>query len=195
MELIDRDKRDGYIYDVAIKGLDANFWANVTGTPTVATGKIRLNAATMASYILHEFPDIEFLLTIPAAPTSGDVRQFGLLISSSQAVGAAYFDITGTTFSAKVFDNAGNVTSKVITWDAGNWSNKAVLYRITQEADIIRFWTGVITAGVAAYTLQATIAAPVSGLPSNALPILIKNGNSDNMDLTYVNVKRAAGIV
>lgn len=197
MELLNRDKRDGYVYDVAIKGLDANFWANVTGTPTVSSGKIRLNAAKMASYMLHEFADVEFLLTIPAAPTAGDVRQFGLKASSATTMGACYFDIAGTVFTAKVFDNQGNSKSVTITWNAA-WTNAATLFRIVWEADRIQFWTGIVTAGIAAYTLNATIASPqdLGSVPYDiALPVLINNANADNMDLTYLAVRNAAGIV
>lgn len=196
MEKLNRDKRDGYVYDAAIKGLDANFWANITSAPTVSAGKLRFNAAKAASYILHEYGDVEFLLTVPAAPTSGDVRQFGLSGSSAKTFGAVYFDITGAVFSAKVYDNSGNSKSVTITWNA-SWTNVATLYRIIWDTDRVQFQVGIVTAGVVAYTIVATIAMPqdIGSVPYVALPILINNGNADNMDLTYVVVRNAAGIV
>lgn len=194
MELLNRDKRDGYIYDCSIKGLDSNFWANVTGTPTVSTGKIRLNAATMASFILHEFADIEFGMNIPAVPTSGDSRRFGFFSPAAPNVGAAYFDITGTVFTANVLDASGNLKQVTLTFTAG-WAATETIYRITFEKDIVRFWVGTLSANISTWILLTTIAAPQTGLSIMPLPVYIKNGNSDNVDLTYMAVRQAAGIV
>jgi hypothetical protein len=190
-----KDKRDGYVYDVKIKGIDANFWANVTGTPTLSSGTIVLNATTISSFILHEFADVEFLLKVPVKPTSGDVRQWGLFGPTATTYGAIYFKVAGTVFTANVVDDQGNLTSKTLTWDDTDWTNVSTLFRIVCLPDRIQFWTGIVTAGVAAYTLQATIASPISGLPITALPITIQNGNADNMVLSYLVVRNAAGIV
>ena len=189
-----KDKQDGYVYDVKIKGLDANFWANVIGTPTVSNGTIVFNVAEASSYILHEFSDIEFFVTVPAAPTSGDVRQIGLFAPTAKTFGAVWFDITGAVFSAKVADNSGNITSVTIPWVAG-WTNTAVAYRIKWLPDGIQFLIGKVSGGVITYTLLATIASPVSGLPYTALPITINNGNADNMSLAFIECRKSAGIV
>src|ERR1700735_3287923 len=117
MELEHRDKRDSYVYDPVIKGLDTSFWSAVTGTATVSTGTLVLNAATLASFGLHEFvQEADFMLTIPAIPTSGDARRFGFVAPASFNIGAVYFDTTGTTFSANVYDNSGNHYTLPITW-------------------------------------------------------------------------------
>src|SRR4029077_11207968 len=104
-EVIHLDKREGYIYDPVVKQYDTTFWKTMTGTPTVSSNKLRYNAAASASYLLHMFADIEFMVNVPVKPTSGDVRQWGLKNQAETARGAIYFDITDTTFSIKAIDD------------------------------------------------------------------------------------------
>ena len=65
MELLDKDKRDGYIYDVIIKQYDSQFWKTTTGTPAVSSNKLRFTSAAAVSYLLHQYGDSQ-----PDAPTS-----------------------------------------------------------------------------------------------------------------------------
>jgi hypothetical protein len=187
MELINKDKRDGYIYDPIIKQYDASFWKTTTGTPAMSSNVLRFTSAAAASYLLHMFADVEFSFTIPTAPTGGDVRQFGFRMPASDALGGVYFDITDTVFSIKVVDNFGvTTTTTPITWSAG-WTNKAASYRIRWEKDQINAYVN----GV----VKATISAPITDIPENALALRIVNGNADNMDLNYLAVRRAASII
>jgi hypothetical protein len=192
MHLENRDKRDSLIYDPQIKGYDNTFWANVSGTPTIASSKIRYNAATSASFMLFEFVELlNFSITVPAAPTSGDSRRWGLLAPATgtvSAIGAVYFDITGAVFTVHVVDSAGNDQSQTITWSTGNWDGHAIVYGIAWEADRVQFWVnGSIVATFGAISNKT--------IPFTALPLYIKNGNSDNMDVGYVDVRGAAGMI
>ena len=189
MELLNLDKRDGYIYDPAIKGLDANFFAQLAGTTTVASSKLRYNAATNASFLEHEFGRIVYSLTIPVKPTAGDSRRWGLYAPGASAdMGAIYFDITGAVFTVVVIDSQGNSRSSTITWLDPTWTNTPIKFEIDWAPDRIQFW---VNGGIVATFAQISTA----GIPFIALPLYVKNGNADNMDLSYICVKRAAGIV
>ena len=190
MELLNRDKRDGYIYDPIIKGVDSNYWSQIAGTITVASNKLRFNAATGASFLLHEFVDqLDFIVNVPVKPTSGDSRRFGLYSpAGSSQQGAIYFDITDTAFTVVVIDSFGQSQTLTLTWDDTNWTAKDILFRIKWEPDIVQFWVDGSILGTFSTTSSASI-------PFVGLPIYIKNGNADNMDITYVAVRRAAGIV
>ena len=188
MELLDRDKRDGYIYDPALKGLDAYFWKTITGTPaTTGSGtsvKIRLTSAEMASFIEHEYADAEFYVNVPVKPTAGDARHWGFKMVGATTPGAVYFDIAGTVFTVKSTDSFGNTESTTLTWVDGTYSAKEIVFRINWEPDGIFF-----------YISGAIVAQHSTRIPSNALALDIKNGNADNMDTGMVVVKKAAGIV
>ena len=183
-EVFQKDKRDGYYYDPIVKQYDPTFWKTVTGTPAMSGNVLRFNAAEASSYMQHIFSDIELQLTIPAAPTGGDVRQFGFRNPSSDKTGAVYFDITGTTFSIKSADNFGVVTTTTLTWLAG-YTATATLFRLRWEPDQIVVLINNLKV--------ATISN--NAIPPNALCLTINNGNSDNMDLGYAAIRRAASIV
>lgn len=189
MELEHRDKRDSYIYDPVIKGFDGSFWSTITGTPTVSNGAIVLNAATIASYGLHEFvQQLDFNLLIITAPAGGQSRRFGLYSpAGGSAAGYAYFDVTGTVFTVNISDNSGNVQSAAITWQSA-WTNNPITYGIHWETNRIQFWiNGAI---VATFSPTATAA-----IPFGALPLYVKNGVADNSAINWINVLRPAGIV
>lgn len=189
MQLENRDKRDSLIYDPQIKGFDASFWSQLSGTTTVASGKLRYNAASSASFILFEFADLfNFMVNVPVQPTSGDSRRWGLFSPATGNIGAMYFDITGAVFTVKVVDSSGNVQSKTITWNNAAWSANDIVYGIAWTPDRVQFWiNGAI---VATFGILAG-----NTIPFTALPLYIKNGNADNMDVSYVDVRKAAGIV
>ena len=201
--MLHRDKRDGMLYDSAIKGFDTNFWKAIVGTPTV-TGSanaqvLQFNVQSAASYLLLGFADVEFALTIPTTPTAGHSRQFGLISPAQLNAGAVfpdggiYFDITGTAFTIKVYDNAGAVHSKTLTWSAG-YTNALTLFRFRWEADqIFVYINGVIVASFA--HADPNIAGGPVDIPFEELPIYINNGVADNMTLSWIQVKRAASFV
>ena len=186
MELYNQNKRDGYVYDPIIKGYDSSFWATTTGTPAMSGTVLRFNASAASTYLQHEYADVEFDMTVPAVPTSGDVRTFGLQNPSSNGLGGAYFNIAGTAFTLKTYDDNGNLTTTTLTWSAG-YTATPTLFRLRWEPDqIIAYINGVIV---------ATIQLSGGNIPNGPLAIRIVNGNADNMDLTYLRIRRAAGVV
>jgi hypothetical protein len=192
MELHHLDRRESYVYDPEVKGFDATFFATLTGTPSGAIGSpITLNAAGIASYLMHNFvQQADFNLTIPTAPTGGQAtRQWGFKSPSSNNLGGAYFQTTGAVFSAQVYDNAGNNQNVTLTWSAG-YTNTATKFSIKWEPDVILF--KINDAVVASF---ATIAgSPGATLPVAALPVYINNAVADALTLNYLQIYRAAEI-
>lgn len=186
MSEINRDEFVGYVYDPKIKGLDTTFWKLETGTATLSTVYIRNNQSAISSYLLHLFADVEFALIIPVKPTAGDVRSFGLRNPSGDTLGAIYFDITATAFTAKVVLEGGTVLSETLTFTDA-WATANTKFRIRWERDEIRFYVN--------GTEVAHFSASPQGLPSNALALRVVNANADNMDLAYVAVRRATAII
>lgn len=202
MELIHIDKRDGFLYDPAIKGLDANFWSNIVGTPTTtgsgAAKVIQLNAQTMASYVQDIFSDIEFGLTVPNAPVGGQSpRRWGFLSPAQNnagfITGAVYFETSGANFRVQVYDNANNNMTTALTWIAG-YTNTFTRFRIRWEKDQIKILINdVVKATIPATSASASV--PTVDMPVNPLPIWIENQAADNMLVNYVLVRRAASII
>lgn len=182
MELLDKDKRDGYVYDVIIKQFDTYFWKQTTGTSTVASNKLRCNAAALASYLQHKYGDFEFGLNIPTTPSSGEAKHWGLRLPSTDHVGAAYFEISGATFRVVSVDSGGTSESTTVTWTS--YENAETKYRIVWRPEAVQFYiNGVI---VATHTTR---------VPLGPLPLRIVNADSDNVDLGYVVVRQAAAII
>jgi hypothetical protein len=120
-----------FLYDVKTSGYDTNIWNTISGTPTVATGKLKLNTAEINSFAAFTKCSVEFLMTIPTAPTSGDSRSWGLKVYNYGNKGRIEFNITDTNFTAKVYDDSGTLIDSIpITWDS-NWTNIEARFRIT----------------------------------------------------------------
>lgn len=182
MELINKDKRDGYIYDVVIKQRDTNFWKDTAGTSSATGNKLRLNAASIASYIQHIFADVEIGLNIPTTPSTGEAKHWGLRSPATDTQGAAYFEIAGAVFTAVTRDSAGTAETTTLTWSS--YENAETKYRIRWEPDQVIF-----------YINGTIVATHNTRVPQNALPLRIVNADSDNVDMGYVKVTRAASIV
>jgi hypothetical protein len=75
---------------------------------------------------------------------------------------------------------------KATAWNSAAWKASSVRYRIRVENDFVEF---LIEASVVA-TFKDTI-----NLISDPVPLYIHNGNADNLDLAYLGVRSAVGIV
>ena len=183
-----RDEQDGYIYSPIIKQYDTSFWKTVSGSPAMAGNLLRFTSAIAASFIQHIFADVELLLTIPVKPTAGQARKWGFILPDSDNMGGSYFEVNGAVFQAVTKDIYGNTQTTAITWDDTNWTAKAIKYRIKWEAEqVVYFVNDVI---VATHSVNTT-----DMIPNMALPIEISNGTADNLDMTYLAVRRAASII
>lgn len=172
-----------FVYDPSIFGYDTTFFADITGaggtTGTGVSKKIRLNADRIASKVSFRFLDLEMNVNIPAAPTSGDVRSWGLLIPGGGNRARAEFDITGALFKTLLYDNNGVlIGTKTITWDA-TWSAAEVKYEIVIYRGGVKFFI----AGDCVARFE------MADFEANALPpdlsqaIHFNNANADNMDI------------
>lgn len=165
---------------------DAVFSA-VAGTPTISSNKLRLNAASIITYdkvFLNGSMEIQMI--IPAVPTTGDDREFGLKDTATSTKGAMLFDVTDDVFTAKVYDASGVlVASKVINWNA-DWTNEEANYRITwTERDVYFVINNVIVARVEGGFDKDIVSADI--LSKKALHLYIANANSDNMDISLIS--------
>ena len=196
---VNRNETD-FIYDPSMHSYPSGLWNTpvttaLTGTPSISSAKLAINTAgcaTAGSYKADGL-DVSFSLTIPAAPTSGDARFFGLKSLNLGNVSLIGFDITGAVLSAKVYDDAGNLlsvydangaplASNAITWVAG-WTNTQTTFRITKSNGRIYFYIG--------GTLKAKTDVSTE-VGTTALPITITNANADNMLLHYMIVKHGS---
>lgn len=183
-----RDDRDGYVYSPIIKQYDASFWKSISGTPAMSGNLLRFTSASAGTFLQHIYADLEVLLTIPAKPTAGDSRKWGFILPDSSNMGAAYFEISGAVFQCVTKDIYGNTQTTAVTWNDAAWSGNPITYRINWEAEQVIFYVnGEIVAVHSTKTNAET--------PNMALSIEIVNGNADNMDLTYLAIRRAASII
>ena len=111
--------------------------------------------------------------------------------AASANIGALYFDITGAVFTAKVIDGNGQTQTTNPHVESSRGAQLIPAFKIAWEPDRVQFWAG----GAIVATFGVTSAATAKSIPFIALPLYIKNGNSDNMDVAYVDVRHAAGIV
>lgn len=181
MELMDKDKRDGYIYDVVIKQNDSEFWKATTGSLSVASNKLRFTSASASSFGLHLYADVEFGLNVPTTPSAGEAKTWGLR-NPSVDIGAAYFEITGATFRVVTIDDEGTSETTTVTWSS--YEATETKFRLIWEPDKVHFLIdGTV---VATHTVR---------VPQAPLALRITNADADNTDLGYVMVRRAAAII
>lgn len=178
------NRQDGYTYDVIIKGYDTSYIKATTGTPTVSSNKLRLNATSIATYILHRFADLEIGLNVPTTPSSGEAKTWGFRTPATDQGGAAYFEITGATFRAVTKGDDGTSKTTTLTWSA--YEGVETKFRIKWTASQVIFMIN--GAVVATHSADATN-------PTATLPIRVTNADSDNCDIGYFLVREAAAIV
>lgn len=187
-----------YTLDPNIIGTAANILVAVQGS--IATNGSapnvvwRVNADEIASYDSYApILDIEFPITVPAAPTSGDVRAWGWKTPGLGNRGRVEFDITDAVFSLRAYDETGTLltvrnpstgealASNAVTWNT-DWSNALVRYRIQHQGDRINFLINEVIYG------YVDIAANRPFLAHHAHII---NSNADNMDVRAIIIRQS----
>lgn len=179
-----------FIYDPVISGYDTTQLKTLSGIPLIVSNKIRLTSSTFATKATSLYGTASMLVNIPADPTASDVRQWGFklaaLADSATPNGAAFFDITNTTFSAKVVDDSGTVETKTLTWDE-DWAGEEVLFEIRwQKTGVVFLIAGVIVAKFEMTGFNVSAKAP--SIPQN---LFFRNSNADNTDITYFRLTQA----
>ncbi len=178
------DKRDGYVYDSTIKGYDTSFWKATAGTPTVSTVYLRMNAASVSSFLQHLYADLQMTLNIPTTPSGSEAKKWGFLNPADEALGAAYFEIAGSVFRCVTKDNLGNSKTTVLTWSTYEAAN--TVWRIKWEPDQVHFYAS----GVRLATHDRKDAVPQVPLSAR-----VSNSDADNVDMGYMAIIRAAAVI
>lgn len=173
-----------FIYDPVISGYDTTQLKTLAGIPLVVSNKIRLNAAAFTTKATNLYGTANMLVTVPVGPTAADVRQWGFVLAaiaeSATPNGAAFFDITDTTFSAKVVENDGTVQSQTLAWNV-NWTAAETAFEIRwQKSGVVFLVNSTI---VAKFEMSGNaVSAKTPTIPQN---IIFRNENADNMDITF----------
>jgi hypothetical protein len=185
MDTQNQSSNVNYVLDGYVAGYDTSFFKTITGTdPVASAGLVPFNGNLCSSRSSFKYGDFEFSLKIPAAPTAGDNRVWGLQSVGMGLRGAIIFLIQADVFSVKVHDNGGTeLFAKVIDWD-DDWTNAETSFRIRWERDVVEFLVG--GTRVAAFRIDPTIQHTISTYP---LSILITNLNSDDMSLRYLALR------
>lgn len=170
--------------DPALFSWPTSLLTATTGTPTVASGKYRLNAQAFRStfQILHG--QVSFGMDIPAVPTTADARRWGLK-GYPDTKGEAYFDITDDVFSAVVVSDKGATTTQVLPFTAG-WATVETDFSICVDETTVSFHGG--------GALLARIQLAVGDAITSPAYIFVSNGNADNMDIGYIKMKNIGRI-
>ena len=173
--------RSTFIYDVVVRQLDTSFWKYITGTPTIASNKIRLNADTIASYYQVLFGKIDFAVNVPTTPSAGEAKKIGFLNPAAPTLGSAYFEIVGAVFRAVSYDDDGTAETTTLTWSG----------EASEQVFTIEWDRGHVIFSLAG-TVVATHKTRVGKIPQ---AIYLINADADNTDVGYVLVKDAALII
>lgn len=123
-------------------------WKTLAGTVEESGGNIQIgdNDAIASYFALANSFDVNFMLTIPAAPVADDDRFWGLDNVDFGNRGKLGFDITGTAFTIVAYDENGvsiplESGSKTIQWKAA-WTNTETSYRILCVGGRVYFYIG-----------------------------------------------------
>ena len=147
-------------------GLSDSRWQTVGGTPVLSPDRVTLSASTVSEKSDIAKGNLKLRISIPAVPTSGDDRVFGL---KNQADGSsAVFQISGTAFTAEVSDHKGNTESTTLAFDSA-WIGVETEFEIVYSPSFVRFRV----AGTPVAEFGST------GTPNQSMSVYIENGNVD----------------
>ncbi len=175
----------GYLlYDPSLLGYDRSFFKTISGTPDVLGGKILLNGASCGSLFSVIHGVMRMALTVPTAPTAGDNRKFGFISPNKANKDSAYFLIADDEFSAVTYDKDGTVETTAITWLSA-WTNAEAIYEIRADKNRTVFLINGIQ-----------VADHYTSVPRKTmLPVYLLNGNTDNLSLSYLEIRDARDLL
>uniref|UniRef100_A0A6M3K891 Uncharacterized protein n=2 Tax=viral metagenome TaxID=1070528 RepID=A0A6M3K891_9ZZZZ len=167
--------------------VSGDFFSTISGTPSIASNKLRINTAEVESLASFFGGSLELLINVPVEPTAGDVRAWGFKIDNDGNEGRVEFDITDTDFTANLYDASGTVVaSKTIDWDA-TWTAAEARYRISAAERNYIFAVNDTIVARFEYGRNNDITEDKI-LSRKPVSIHIQNGNADNMDVGLVSV-------
>mgnify|MGYP006935481841 CR=1 FL=1 len=180
-----------FVIDFQVYGYDTtSLFTTVSGAPAISSNKLRLNAAETRSKSQYLYGEYVFRMTIPTAPTSGDVRQFGLEGVAIGNRGALRFNIVDTRFYVSAYNNAGTlIGEETIAWNS-DWTATATDYRIAWSEQGVTFK---VVGSTAAHVAIANIQF---GLNVVNMPLFLSVDNdlADNLDITYITLNNVGRV-
>lgn len=179
-------KNQSFLWTGKVSGYDTTIWKPITGTPTLSSDKIRINAAEITTFLALKNGDVEIGITVPTAPTAGDSRFFGIYSPTLSTKGKMLFSVEDDECFVLAHDDDGTeIFKEQIVWDS-DWTNAEARYRISWNANQILFSVN----GTIVYQTNDTVVARlIPSLPNN---ITIKNANSDNLDVSYLAIRTSS---
>lgn len=177
---------DSWQYDPLRYGYSSgDVLKTVSGSPSVSSNKLRLNAAEVVSMQGFRLANFSFTLNIPAVPTLADVRSWGIKTTGANSVSVAKFDIADTVFSAKVYDRVGTIIgTKTINWSS-DWTATDTIFSIRISERNVFF---VINETIVARFEETVEIKQTVQLTIAPLCLDVKNTNADNVDISLLSV-------
>ena len=171
-----------FCYDPVRQGFDANTWATITGTPTLANNKLVLEGAGILHFADILRGDAVFSINI-SAPAAGDDKKWGFAEYNKGA--HLYFKVADDVFSVESSDGTTTKTTD-IDW-VSDWSDTNTEFRIKWEAGMATFYVG----GQLKATLNDTYAlgVPTIAIPGDPMYLYAASDSSQAMKLNYIDVK------
>jgi len=171
-----------FFYDPYVFGLREDYWRKYSGGSLVGiNGKIRIRSTSTNTTALFMMGTYDFKMTIPAAPTAGDSKIWGLYSKAYGNRNAVYFFISGSSLYVRSYgDLTGVPEQSTIAWDS-DWTNSPTSFEIRWQIDSIEFWIGNGTNKVRVATHE-TVARPKQVL----MPLYFSNGDDSAMDINYL---------
>ncbi len=154
-----------------------NIWKELSGTPTADT-LLKINNAEIISFSDFSKVDLLIKITIPTAPTAGDVRYIWLWQKNSGIF--KWFVINWETFKASVIWSDGHEETRELVWDS-SWTNAPVILEIKDDGVAVNFFINGIHVGVVQW-----IAGRI--YPSS---VYLYNKNADSMNISYIQLLNA----
>ena len=175
--------RINFYYDPTRQGYDTTLFKTLGGTPTGTGGVITVNDASFIGYADVFKEDLTINVTIPAVPTIGDDRKWGLAQLNEGSL--AIFAIEGAVFKC-LCSFQGNLTEIEIPWNS-SWTAVPVDFTIKWNGFSADFLiNGVRPDGAnIGGTLTETFINDIS-VPKVPMSTYVNNANSDNMTIQYV---------
>lgn len=179
-----------FVYDPYLYGFNTAYWKELNGTATTLANRIRLNSLAIVSKHQYLRGKFTFGIQMPAAPSVGQNKEFGLKSPSiATARNAAYFQILGPVVNAITVGPTGVVTTTPLDQtaiDAVTWTTNNDFSIFWQRNRVVFAINGVTVADINDRNL----------VPQNSvLPIHIANNNADNEDIAYVELNYVDQVV
>lgn len=156
------DERINFYYDPARQGYDTTLWKTVTGTPSVASNKIRLNTAKILGYGDLYKAETTFKINVPAAPVDATLVSGAAATSDHTAWAAVSDGEFAITIDGVAYDITAIDFSSVTTMPEVADAIQAAIRAETSGTETC-VWSAILTGGTAATDVVATWEAVTDG--------------------------------